>query len=413
MTKAKPFQISKMEVWESYKAVKSNKGGAGVDQQSLEDFDKDLQGNLYKIWNRMSSGSYVPSPVLRVEIPKEDGGMRPLGIPTVSDRIAQMVVKRVLEPELEEIFHPDSYAYRPERSPMDAVAEARKNCWKYDWVLDLDIKAFFDNIDHELMMRAVRKHTDSKWVILYIQRWLSAPVCMTDGSLEARTKGTPQGGVISPLLANLFLHYAFDRWMQTNCPNIPFERYADDGICHCKSEEQAVWLKRALEERMSECKLELHPDKTKIVYCRDADRRERYPNEAFDFLGYTFRPRLSKNRWGKFFVNFSPAVSNKALKKIRQTIREWKLHLRSDKSLEDLAHMFNAVIRGWINYYGRFYKSMLYPTFRHLNKILSRWASRKYKRLRRHKRRARHWIERIARKETKLFAHWMLLNGNR
>lgn len=296
---------------------------------------------------------------------------------------------------------------------MDAVAEARKNCWKYDWVLDLDIKAFFDNIDHELMMRAVRKHTDSKWVILYIQRWLSAPVCMTDGSLEARTKGTPQGGVISPLLANLFLHYAFDRWMQTNCPNIPFERYADDGICHCKSEEQAVWLKRALEERMSECKLELHPDKTKIVYCRDADRRERYPNEAFDFLGYTFRPRLSKNRWGKFFVNFSPAVSNKALKKIRQTIREWKLHLRSDRSLEDLAHMFNAVIRGWINYYGRFYKSMLYPTFRHLNKILSRWASRKYKRLRRHKRRARHWIERIARKETKLFAHWMLLNGNR
>lgn len=412
MTEVKSFQISKKEVWESYKQVKRNKGAAGVDGQSLEEFEKDLKGNLYKIWNRMSSGSYFPPPVLRVEIPKSDGRIRPLGIPTVSDRIAQTVVKRMLEPVLESVFHPDSYGYRPKRSAHDAVAKARANCWKYDWVLDLDIKGFFDNIDHELMMRAVRTHTDSKWVLLYVDRWLTAPVQMPDGSVVERLKGTPQGGVISPLLANLFLHYAFDHWMQTNCPHISFERYADDGVCHCVSEKQAQWLKRALERRMKECGLELHPQKTKIVYCRDADRRKRYTNETFDFLGYTFRPRLSKNRFGKVFLNFSPAVSSKALKRIRHTIRGWKLHLRSDKSLEDLARMFNPFIQGWINYYSRFYKSMLYPTLRHLDKILSRWASRKFKRLYRHQRRSRHWVERIAQKETSLFAHWKLLYAN-
>lgn len=411
MTKAKPFQISKVEIWESYKTVKSNKGAAGVDNQSIEDFEKDLSGNLYKIWNRMSSGCYFPSPVLRVEIPKEDGSFRPLGIPTVSDRIVQTVAKRVLEPELERVFHPGSFGYRPKRSTIQAVGEARKNCWRYDWVLDLDIKGFFDNIDHELMMKAVRKHTASKWVILYIERWLKTPVLMPDGSLQSGTKGTPQGGVISPLLANLFLHYAFDQWIETNCSDIPFERYADDAVCHYKSEKQAKWLKESLEKRMAECRLELHPIKTKIVYCRDADRKDRYINEAFDFLGYTFRQRMSKNRWGKFFMNFSPAVSNKALKRIRQTIREWKLHLRSDKSLEDLAQMYNSNIRGWITYYGKFYKSMLYPTFRHLDVILSRWSMRKFKTLKNHKRRARHWIERIAQKETKLFAHWSLLYG--
>ncbi len=412
MNKAKPFQISKMEVWESYKEIKSNDGAAGVDGQTLEDYEHDLKGNLYKLWNRMSSGCYFPSPVLRVEIPKEDGRMRPLGIPTVTDRIAQMVVKRELEPELEKVFHSSSYGYRPKRSAIDAIAQARKSCWRYDWVVDLDIKGFFDNIDHVLMMKAVKHHTNSKWVLLYIKRWLKASVKMPDGQLIGGELGTPQGGVISPLLANLFLHYAFDMWMHRNCPNIPFERYADDALCHCKSEKQALWLKQMLERRMRECKLELHPVKTKVVYCRDVDRRQRYVNEAFDFLGYSFRPRLSKNRWGKFFVNFSPAASNKALKRIRHTIRGWKLHLRSNKSLEDLAHMFNATIRGWITYYGRFYKSILYPTFRHLDLYLSRWATRKFKRLRGHRRRARHWIERIARKETGLFAHWKLLYRN-
>ena len=269
MDKAKPFIISKREVWEAYKRVKSNRGAAGVDRQSIDEFERDLESNLYKLWNRMSSGSYFPPPVLRVEIPKADGRMRPLGIPTVTDRIAQMVVKRYLEPELEKHFHSDSYGYRPGRSTADAVGVARRRCWEYDWVLDLDVKGFFDNIDHDLLMRAVQKHTDCRWVLLYIQRWLEAPVQLPDGSLEARGKGTPQGSVISPLLANLFLHYAFDLWMQRKYPSVPFERYADDIICHCKSEAQAEWLLDIIGKRMAECKLKLNLEKTKIVYCKD------------------------------------------------------------------------------------------------------------------------------------------------
>ncbi len=298
MTKAKPFDIPKRAVWEAYKRVKANGGAAGVDEQSIAEFEEDLKNNLYKLWNRMSSGSYIPPPVRRVEIPKDNGGVRPLGIPTVTDRIAQAVVKAYLEPELEKHFHPDSYGYRPKKSGIEAVGVARARCWRYDWVLDLDIAGFFDNLDHELMMRAVRKHTDCKWALLYIERWLKAPARMTDGSLQPREKGTPQGGVISPLLANLFLHYAFDEWMRRNQPSIPFERFADDAICHCKSETQAQWLKERIEQRLAECRLELHPQKTKIVYCKDDDRRENYPNEKFDFLSYTFRPRRSKNRWG-------------------------------------------------------------------------------------------------------------------
>ena len=312
-------------VWEGYKRVKSNQGAAGVDGQSIEEFDRDMENNLYKLWYRMSSGSYFPPPVRRVEIPKGNGGVRPLGIPTVADRIAQTVVKLHIEPELEPHFHQDSYGYRPGKSALEAVGVARKRCWRCDWVLDLDIKGFFDNIDHSLLMKAVRQHTDCKWVLLYIERWLKAPVQLADGTLVDREKGTPQGGVVSPLLANLFLHYAFDMWMQRNQPNIPFERYADDAICHCKSEAQANWLRAALESRLRACGLELHPDKTKVVYCRDDDRRSSYPIQKFDFLGYTFRPRRSKNRWGKYFINFTPAISNRAAKSIRQTMRTWRL----------------------------------------------------------------------------------------
>jgi len=411
LEQAKPFRITKRQVWEAYKRVKANKGAAGVDGQEIEDFARDLKGNLYKLWNRLASGCYFPPPVLRVEIPKGDGRMRPLGIPTVADRVAQTVVKQYLEPELEKHFHPDSYGYRPGKSALDAVGMARKRCWKSDWVLDLDIKAFFDQIDHELMMRAVRKHTDEKWVLLYIERWLKAPIEMPDGTLKHPGRGTPQGGVASPLLANLFLHYAFDKWMEREHPDIPFERYADDAVCHCKSETQAQALKHELSERMREVGLELHPDKTKIVYCKDDDRRKDYLTTSFDFLGYTFRPRRSKNRWGKHFINFTPGISNKAAKAIRQQARCWRWHLRSDKSLEDLSRMFNPNIQGWINYYGRYYKSAMYPTLRSLDRRLVRWATRKYKRLRGHRRRADQWLQRIARKQPGLFAHWRLLQG--
>jgi len=332
--------------------------------------------------------------------------MRPLGIPTVADRVAQMVVKQYLEPILEPYFHPDSYGYRPGRSALDAVGIARKRCWKYQWALDLDIKSFFDTIDHELLMRAVRKHTDCKWVLLYIERWLKAPVQLVDGALEGREMGTPQGGVISPLLANLFLHYAFDKWMGRQFPEIPFERYADDVICHCRSERQAKDLLNAIKSRLAECRLELNLQKSRIIYCKDSYRKGSYINESFDFLGFTFRPRLSKTRHGKYFVNFSPAVSNKATKAMRQTIRSWNLHRRSDKSLEDFAHIFNPVIRGWMNYYGAYYKSALYRTFWHFDRVLSRWASRKYRKLRGRQRKAQQWIRRIRKRQPWLFAHW-------
>jgi group II intron reverse transcriptase/maturase len=395
---------------EAFKQVRANQGAAGVDGQTIEEFEADLKNNLYRIWNRMSSGSYFPPPVRRVEIPK-DVGTRPIGIATVADRVAQTVVKRRIEPELEKCFHPDSYGYRPGKSAKDALGVARKRCWRYNWVLDLDIKAFFDSIDWKLLLRAVRMHIDTPWVLLYIERWLKAPVQLPDGTLVNPEKGTPQGSVVSPILANLFLHHAFDSWMKKHCPYIPFERYADDIICHCKTEAQALWLKDALKRRFALCKLALHPDKTKIVYCKDDDRTGGYPEEKFDFLGYTFMARRSKNRWGTYFVNFCPAVSTKAAKEIRHVMRQWALHNRSDKSLDDLAGMFNPVLRGWIAYYGSFYKSAMYPTLRHFDRILVRWARRKYKRLEGHKRKAEAWLRAIARRQPGLFAHWPLLQA--
>jgi RNA-directed DNA polymerase len=408
LSKTKPFEISKHVVWEAYVRVKANKGAAGVDKESIADFEKDLKNNLYKIWNRMSSGSYFPPPVRTVGISKRGGGERKLGIPTVSDRIAQMVAKVYLEPKVEPYFHEDSYGYRPGRSAGQAVGKARQRCWRYDWVLDLDIKGFFDNIDHELLMRAVRKHTDEAWVILYVERWLKAPAELENGSLVERNKGTPQGGVVSPLLANLFLHYAYDVWMQRNYPNVPFERYADDIIAHCVSEDQAEQVLEVIGTRLAQCGLELHPEKTKIVYCKDEDRTGNYSNEKFDFLGYTFRARKSKNRRGKYFINFSPAVSDEAAKEMRNRIRSWRIHLRSDKAIDDLSRMFNPILRGWIVYYGQYYKSQLYPTFRVLDRILVRWARRKYKRLENHQRRATYWLGKIAERQPKLFAHWQM-----
>jgi RNA-directed DNA polymerase len=409
MAEAKPYAISKQGVWEAYRRVKANKGAAGVDGQSIEAFEKDLKSNLYKIWNRMSSGSYFPPPVRLVEIPKADGSLRPLGIPTVADRVAQMVVKMHLEPVVEPHFHGDSYGYRPGKSALDAVATARQRCWRSDWVIDLDIKGFFDNLDHDLVMKAVRHHDKTPWILLYIERWLKAPVQRQDGSLEKRTKGSPQGAVVSPLLANLFLHHAFDEWMRRNHPSMPFERYADDVIVHAKSKAQAEQLLAAIRARLAECGLELHPEKTKIVYCQDSDRKGQHEHIQFDFLGYTFRPRRAKNRWGKPFVSFLPGVSNKAGKAIRATIRDWRLAAtRNNQSLEDIAQLVNPSVSGWANYYGRFYRSALTPVLRHLERALIRWACRKYKRFRGHVTNAAHWLGRLARRDPNLFVLWQM-----
>ena len=407
MSEAKPFSISKWVVWEAWTKVRANRGAAGIDDEPITEFEKRLKSNLYRIWNRMSSGTYFPLPVRTVKIPKPDGRERTLGIPTVGDRVAQMVVKMYLEPKVEPCFHPDSYGYRPGKKAIDAVGQARGRCWRNDWVVDLDIRGFFDNIDHSLMMHAVRKHTECKWILLYIERWLKAPAESADGTQTARSRGTPQGGVISPLLANIFLHHVFDTWMQREHPHIPFERYADDIVIHCLTQPQAESIRRQIEYRLQTCSLEAHPDKTKIIYCRDANRTQSYEPACFDFLGYTFRPRPAFNRRGEFFVSFIPAASRKAAKEIVGRAREWRIHEKSDKGLDDLSRMLNPIIRGWVNYYGHFYRSGLFPVFRSLNRRLVRWARKKYKRLK-HQRRATQWLRRIARQQPNLFAHWQI-----
>jgi RNA-directed DNA polymerase len=406
---AKPYQIPKRLVWEAYQRVKANRGAAGIDGETLTAFEKDLKGNLYKIWNRMSSGSYFPPAVRLVEIPKANGGTRPLGIPTVADRVAQTVTKMVLEPLVEPSFHPDSFAYRPGRSALDAVETARRRCWAADWVIDLDIKAFFNSLDHDLVERAVAHHTDIPWVRLYVARWLRASAQRADGTMEPRTKGTPQGGVLSPLLANLFLHYAFDTWMQWNFRSVQFERYADDAIVHCRSRSQAEEVLDAIRGRFEQCGLELHPVKARIVYCKDDNRRGEHEHVAFDFLGYTFQPRRAKNRQGEFFVSFLPAISTKAATAIRATIRQWRMaSTRNHQTLEDLARLVNPSVRGWMNYYGRFYRSKCLQVLRHLNEALAAWARRKYKRLQRRKRASVHWLGLVARRDPTLFVLWTL-----
>jgi len=408
METTKPFEISKHAVVRAWGLVKANDGAEGVDGETIEQFESKLKGNLYKLWNRLSSGSYLPPPTRTVAIPKKDGGERRLGIPSVSDRVAQTVAKMSFEPLVEPYFLGDSYGYRPGKSAHQALDITRKRCWRYDWVLEFDIRGLFDNIDHHLLMKAVKKHTDDSWLLLYIERWITASVQQADGSMVARDRGVPQGGVISPVLSNLFMHYAFDSWMSRDYPDSPWCRYADDGLAHCRTLAEAEQLKAALEERLHECGLEMHPVKTKIVYCKDDDRRGSYPVTSFDFLGYTFRARRSKNKRGKHFINFSPAMSNSAGKAIRQEVRSWSMPKRSDKSIEDLSQMFKAKIQGWINYYGRFYRSQMYMTLRYINSKLVWWAMRKFKKLFRHRRRAEHWLGRIAEKFPSLFPHWRM-----
>ena len=409
-TTDKPFKIDKRLVYEAYKAVKSNAGAAGVDGETIAQFDANLQNNLYKLWNRMSSGSYFPPPVRAVSIPKKSGGLRILGVPTVADRVAQMVVKKqLIEPDLEPIFLADSYGYRPRKSALDAVGVTRQRCWTYDWVLEFDIKGLFDNIDHELMLRAVRKHVTCKWALLYIERWLTAPMQQDDGTRTARTRGTPQGGVISPILSNLFMHYTFDLWMTRTHPDLPWCRYADDGLVHCRTEQEAQAFKAELQARLTECRLELHPTKTKIVYCRDVRRRGKYPNVKFDFLGYCFRPRLVHNsRDNLLFCGYTPAVSASAMKTMRTTIRELELRHRTELSMADLARQINPLLRGWIAYYGRYTPSALNPMFRYVNLTLRAWMMRKFKRFAAKKVRAGRFLERMAREHADMFVHWRL-----
>lgn len=405
MHRAKQFVISESVVRAAFERVKANKGAAGVDEQSVEQFEQNLESNLYKIWNRMSSGTYFPPPVKGVEIPKSSGGIRTLGVPTVADRVAQMVVKLYLEPEVEPEFHPDSYGYRPNKSAHDAVAKATERCHQKWWVIDLDIKSFFDSLDHELMMKMVRLHTNSRWILLYIERWLKAPLQREDGTLIARDRGSPQGSVISPLLANIYLHHAFDKWMEKYCPKVNFERYADDIVVHCY-EGQTRNVLSAITYRLRQFKLDVHPDKTKIVYCKQADRPGNYPDTAFDFLGFTFRPRGMRSKDGKLFLGFGPAISDQAAREIRQTIRKWELHKRVGTSLEELARTINATVRGWINYYGRFYRSRLYRSLAGINRFLMKWAMWKYKRRRKQPKQTRAWLIEIAERNPNMFAHW-------
>lgn len=336
---------------------------------------------------------------------KKNGGTRILGIPTVEDRVAQMVAKIYFEPNVEKIFYEDSYGYRPNKSAIQAVGVLRKRCWQKDWVVDFDIKGLFDNIRHDYLIEMVKRHTEEQWIILYIERWLKTPFKMQDGTIVGRTAGTPQGGVISPVLANLFLHYVFDDFMSKEFPNIAWVRYADDGALNCVSIKQAKYIIKVLDKRFKTFGLELNLDKTKIVYCKDENRQGNYENTKFDFLGYTFKTRGAKNKCGKMFRNFLPAMSDKAQREIIKEVRGWKLQLKSDKTINDIANMFNSKIQGWINYYTHYYKSGINDVLRYINRCLIKWARRKYKKLNSRKR-AINWLMEIAKREPNLFAHW-------
>jgi RNA-directed DNA polymerase len=403
---AKPFDIPKQMVWEAYRRVAAKEGAPGVDRQTLDEFEEDLKNNLFKIWNRMSSGSYFPPPVRAVEIPKpHGGGVRVLGVPTVADRVAQTVVAMHLVERAEPRFHPDSYGYRPKKAAWDAVGVCRQRCWKRDWVIDLDVEKFFDSVPWDLIIKAVEVVTDTPWVLLYVKRWLAAPLQRPDGTLLERDKGTPQGSAVSPILANLFMHFAFDRWMVRNFADCPFERFADDAVVHCVSKEQAEQVLGALVRRMEEVGLRLHPVKTRIVYCKDGQRRGDHEHTSFTFLGFTFRGRKAMGKDGKSFTGFLPAMSTEALKAKRAELRALRIHRRTTLTLDDLARWLNPIVAGWMGYYGRFYRSAMAPLLQRVNTYLRRWAGKKYRRLRSHKRFQRWWRGVLVRQPA-LFAQW-------
>lgn len=404
--KTKSLAVSKQMVYNSYLKVCDRNGAAGIDRQTIELFNENLSTNLYKVWNRMSSGSYFPPGVRTVLIPKKQGGTRPLGIPTVSDRIAQGVVKDFLEPILEPLFHPSSFGYRPGRSAHDALAQCQHNCIHYSWVVDLDIKGFFDSISHEWMMKMVSHHTQEKWVLLYMERWLKAGIEQGDGSTASRAKGTPQGGVISPLLANLYLHHAFDQWMSKYFPANPFERYADDIIVHCSSQEEAERLLAAIRERLSVFELELHGEKTKLVYCKNYLRKEKHEHNSFVFLSYSFQPRSKPNTFGRHdrFMVFGAAICCKAKAFIREKIRAAFNSRNTQVSLERAAAKLNPKIRGWLNYYSRFGRKVAGNVFLYLNGLIRRWVEEKYRL--RSRRAVMAKYQQVLQWDAGLFVHW-------
>ena len=409
MTSIKPYYIAKRTVWEAYQQVKANRGAAGIDDETIAMFEQNLSRNLYKLWNRMSSGSYFPPPVKQVEIPKAKGGTRKLGIPTVSDRIAQTVVKRIIEPILDPIFHPDSYGYRPGRSAKQAIAVTRKRCWQYDWVVEFDIKAAFDQIDHGLLLKAVRTHIREGWILLYIERWLTAPFETAEGEQLPRERGTPQGGVVSPILMNLFMHYTFDAWMKRRNPLCPFARYADDAVVHCRTQKQAEEVMQSIALRLAECGLTMHPEKSKIVYCKDSNRTESSPHVHFTFLGFTFQPRKALSKQRRVFTSFLPGVSKDALKQMRQTVRGWKLNRQTHVTLAALARQYNPIIQGWWNYYAAFYQTAMFHVYQHIDRALERWARRKYKALSGRKQGSGQWLRKMKAAEPQLFHHWRVV----
>lgn len=410
--KTKPYPITKEQVWDAFKRVKSNGGSAGIDGISVADISKSPKKYLYPVWNRLASGSYFPSAVKRKEIPKSNGKVRALGIPTVKDRVAQMVIRLELEEIVESQFHPSSFGYRPGKNAHQAVIQAKQNCWKYAWVIDMDIKGFFDNIDHGLMIKALRHVTQKNHIITYVKRWLKAPIQLKDGTTIANLeKGTPQGGVISPLLANIFLHFTFDKWMSTEFPSCPFERYADDIVLHAKSKKQALFVLSRIKERMQQCKLNLHPAKTKIVFC-PSTRRKTPQGEAqqFDFLGFTFRPRKVVTRSGKISFGFLPGISVKSTKRIVEHLRSLKINAWSNRSLTHLSKALGPMIRGWLQYYGKVSRYGMTTLFYRVNARIIKWAYRKFRRFKKIKSlyAAKKWIQSIAKSYKYLFPHWQI-----
>jgi len=379
-TKTQP--ISKEQVWASWKRIKQGGKGVGVDNIASAEIVKNPRKYLYPLWNRLASGSYFPPPVREVSIPKGEDKVRRLGIPTVIDRVAQDVIRQELEVIAEPLFHPSSFGYRPGKSQHDAIEQCAKNCWERWYVVDIDIKGFFDHIDHDHMMRILRKFTDKRHILLYCERWLKAPARTEEGEDRDRNEGSPQGGVISPLLSNIFLHEVFDSWMQQHHSIMVFERYADDIIIHTRSIEQSAFILDKVRERFKQYALELNEEKTKIVYCYRTARFHKESKDvpvSFDFLGFTFKPRKCSRSDGQRFWGFRPSISMKSRKRIIGEIKKLAIHKWVDKDIHFIAAALASKIRGWINYYGKYRISELHPLFRALNKRIARWLRNKYR----------------------------------